>query len=94
MKRHLIRKAVLAIAIAAGSLNVAAMGADVGGKAPARLTTSQIERLIVRIANREITRRARGLRVRSADSATSAITAVRAGVAASATECCYSDECR
>jgi hypothetical protein len=56
----------ITVTIATVSLNVAAMGPDVGGKATARLTTSQIERLIVRIANREITRRARGLRVRSA----------------------------
>jgi hypothetical protein len=47
------------------------MGPDAGGKATARLTTSQIERLIVRIANRETTRSARGLRVRGAVNADS-----------------------
>lgn len=74
----------ITVSIAAVSLNVAAMGPEVGGKATVRLTTSQIERLIARIANREITRRARRLRVGSAisaDRANFAGSAVSAGVA-------------
>lgn len=83
MKQRIVLS-VAAVTIAV-SLNVEAMGPDSGGQAKVNLTTSQLQRLIVRIANREITKRARGLRVGSADRSDRATSAATAGVAASAT---------
>ena len=62
--------------------NVEAMGSGMDGQKAQRV--SKLERQIVRIVNREITRRARSLRVGSADSAVTAASATNAANATTA----------